>query len=250
MSTAQVFSAIGASNGFPFCMKRVNVLDNELPTPSEYEYWSTLSGYKKGDIASVTQAQRHESFLKAWQLFWNIESITAEANGDDGVTTGSVSDPTHEASHEPLKMVCEASNTVEDTHSDYNGPEGEGVGLQVGFDIEPIRMYKGVTTDEANFIGYGLSNTGLFSDFEGAIYSHADLVPPAGVIAWASLGSLISELGFGVASNYDYIELDGFNFVSSALGGTYDPAVPSASTDFGGGLVYDATITGINLYTY
>lgn len=73
MSVTQEFQAMGAGNGFPFCLPRVDV--------SDYGWWVTLGGFKKTDSGSPTPEQVSDSFTNAKKLFWDLYAVNGLAHG-------------------------------------------------------------------------------------------------------------------------------------------------------------------------
>ena len=145
MPTATPFTALGKGNGFPFCLDKLDV--------SEYDYWTTLGGYKKTDESDeVTQAQINLSLKNAMKVFWNFYGYTINAEsenpyGDDSKTlTLSMEDLS------PKERVCASEPWFRsaETEEDY--------ALYTLVYPEPIRMYNGETEDEGNFVGYGVLN--------------------------------------------------------------------------------------------
>ena len=164
MPTATSFTALGAGNGFPFCPSKVNVADRGDGSP--YEYWTTLSGWSKvstpaNDAAKATSID--ESLTLAMKIFWNynglsaLDEYTVEGGSSssytstidmDGGEYGTVSFRGNGFSSSenkaPNERVC------------YNSFRAEDVDEVLFFDIKIIRMYDGITTDESNFVGYGI----------------------------------------------------------------------------------------------
>ena len=137
---AQHFMTRGAGNGFPFCLQKVDV--------SNFDFWTTLSGVSKLS-PTTSDALIQESHISAMSLFWNMEKTSFTATTVDASQT-------HLAFIEnPKERVCESSlyKRVRMTND---------AGSQEALDIEMllriVRMYNGVTTDEVNFVGYGLKS--------------------------------------------------------------------------------------------
>ena len=139
-SIAQHFMTRGAGNGFTSCLQKVDV--------SNFDFWTTLSGVSKVS-PTTSDALIQESYILAMNLFWNMEktSFTATTVGTSG---------THLAFIEnPKERVCESSlyNFV-----DITSDGGGQTTLYIRMWLRIVRMYNGVTTDEVNFVGYGLKS--------------------------------------------------------------------------------------------
>jgi hypothetical protein len=164
MSVATSFSTKGLRNGFGFCPSKVDI--------SGYSSWVTLDGYSGSGTPDLDA-----SLDAAMKLFWNGESVSATASsslsfttddpagGDDVSISASVtsvnfgSPVSANTFKEPKDRTCldRIGGFIQDTDSDG----GFTVTATNDNDISIIRMYNGVTTNEANFVGYGvLSSTG------------------------------------------------------------------------------------------
>ena len=137
---SQHFMTRGAGNGFTSCLQKVRV--------SNFDFWTTLSGVSKVS-PTTSDALIQESYILAMNLFWNMEktSFTATTVGTSG---------THLAFIEnPKERVCESSlyNFV-----DITSDGGGQTTLYIRMWLRIVRMYNGVTTDEVNFVGYGLKS--------------------------------------------------------------------------------------------
>jgi hypothetical protein len=144
MSTTQEFFASGAGNGFSHCLDRVDV--------SDYDYWITLGGYKKGDTDPVTEAQIAASFLNAYKMFWLMSKITGEASVDTIDITEAI------ASDSSLSRVCKKFTLFSEYQELESTPDENFVHRRASISggAKIVRMYNGVTTDELNFVGYGV----------------------------------------------------------------------------------------------
>ena len=158
MPTANNFTALGRGNGFPFCAINVNV--------SSYDNWVTLGGFGKGDAGSPTSAQIQNSFINAMKLLWNTHDLTATANTGTatGISSTTVTNvviretPTDITSNprEPKDRACVSSVKSNVTVDTGGGSFTLGV---MNLNVNPVRMYNGATTDIANFVGYGITET-------------------------------------------------------------------------------------------
>ena len=140
MQTAIKFNSSGAGNGFPSCLEKVDV--------SNFDFWTTLSGVSKSS-PTTSDALIQESYISAMSLFWTMEKTSFTA------TTVEASQTDLAFTENPKERVCNSSlyKRVRMTND---------AGSQEALDIEMllriVRMYNGVTTDEVNFVGYGLKS--------------------------------------------------------------------------------------------
>jgi hypothetical protein len=159
MPEAEPFSTRGAYNGLPSCFEKVDV--------SEFDYWTTFSGYNEESSGSVTQAQIEQSLQAAGKLYWRLRKVHVDTftvpggldtlpdlvvNGQDWV------DPTDslplDDSIEPRKRGCGGSLST----ATIALLEGE-INLTIAGNF--TRMYDGPTDDEDNFVGYGMGEMSL-----------------------------------------------------------------------------------------
>jgi len=164
MPTATPFKALGAGNGFPLCLGKVNV--------STYDYWVTLGGYKKTDGGTPTDQQIADSLENAMQLFWNLDGWTGRlyfndyfssyeitslsmkngdwtVSGDEYYAYKLDGTQVNEPDFDPKDRVCYKSFVA----TKYASYPDSGISLSV----TPVRMYDGATSDEGNFVGYGFN---------------------------------------------------------------------------------------------
>ena len=180
------FMSDGMGNGFPFCLSKFDVtsyfdeLDEEYRA---YDYWTTLSGYNKDAEGAPTDKQIHDSHKLAMKLFWMVSKLNApteafkdtefeyETTYDLSISSSDTSNlPDWQKPHdEPRTRVCISSPWLL-LPSVYDR-DGNGAAY-IWCNLEITRMYKGATTDEANFIGYGVNQ--YRGDYQGdstAFYS-------------------------------------------------------------------------------
>ena len=154
MPTATPFTALGRGNGFPYCPRKINVLDRGDGQP--YDYWTTLDGFNKESTGVRFDSDLRNSLISAMKFYWNLKGIEALAEQLDDQTifgddSGSVSSVQLDDSNEPYRRVCPFYPFAEETDSFcFN---------RIGFDtqsggLEILRFYKGDTNDESNFVGY------------------------------------------------------------------------------------------------
>jgi len=187
MPIAEKFKALGAGNGFPFCLEKVDV--------SIYDNWITLGGVSSG---TATQQQINESLKNAIKLYWNLYSGTGSFATSVGAASGnySVSEQgveiilkNNEEALQPSKRVYRGTDDnslyrlvsqINQSDEPLDSPIACYGFLRLGSDYKFIvRMYNGSTEDESNFVGYGVNQ--LFtcrtygSTSEGTAYSSVQI---------------------------------------------------------------------------
>jgi hypothetical protein len=85
MPTATSFTALGRGNGFSFCPVSVDV--------SSKDFWITMSGRKKTDAGTPTDAEINESRQKAMKVWWNAYQVNAQTSNLLGGVTTTQSNP-------------------------------------------------------------------------------------------------------------------------------------------------------------
>lgn len=240
---ATKFESEGVDNGFPFCPDKVDV--------SVYDYWTTLSGVNK-DSPTTSDTLIADSLRAAMSLFWNYNGcsglnegiyptsapfsfspIIDMDNGDyDSVSFRKIAGGFDSANKTPLERVCYASFSAISVNED----------LFTGIYI--IRMYNGITTEENNFVGYGVGDRAIQAlGFDSEFY----------LAGWAD-GDEISE-----DDALEYVTIDGFHYIAwavvfaplvSPIVITSDESSATASFDFVGVEEGDITIRNLTFYTY
>ena len=266
MPEATPFSTNGVYNGFPSCFEKVDV--------SEFEYWTTFSGFNKDSAGSPTQSQIDQSIQLAGKLFWNLYRVTCDIgfvnneffdtiteviiNGGDATGFDPEPDPI-----QPNERVCEGVLTRGGNTSPYladvNLSQG-GSSTTAGF----ARMYDGDTANEANFVGIGSGKI----DWAGGVSRGYDLAPIAMWIIdlfidpMSFLGGYSNdEVASGNTYEYTYVELEGIHFLwlgsirdDSQLGPGFTTHIDSATLrawlEDDGVVTDQAQITGLEFYTY
>lgn len=234
MPTATEFSALGAGNGFPFCLETVNVLDRGDGNP--YDHWVTLGGFKKTDTGSPAQSQINLSLQNAMALFWNAYQINGLAELDPSY---SVSDVTNSRNPnttqlQPSQRIC-LSNGFYDSNTEYSTSEDEYNSMRLG--IVPVLLKSG-----NNFLGYGVKNE-----------LSAESVSFVDEFAEVTIGSFASARYDGIYEtiDYDYITLGGIDFVCKARVGSAGVNPTADATNL---LAEDdyryAEIDSLDFYTY
>ena len=167
MPTATTFQAKGKRNGFPFCASKIDV--------SEYDNWITLGGTEKGN--NPTDEEKSTSLENAMKLWWNYYSATGSFSASSSNVDGSGS-VTHtdeeviikaigeEDALEPVNRSCKGTDPfpfrndslVTQFADEDNVVNNFAFGfITAGTDQFIRRMYNGTTSDESNFVGYGVS---------------------------------------------------------------------------------------------
>lgn len=247
MQTATKFAALGAGNGFPSCLPKVNV--------AVYDYWTTFSGVNR-DNPSTSDALIAESINLGMKLYWNLYSCVAPTNVTFS-STGSFPDESSSVSYldvsshpraEPMKRICGWATVSE---SESSSPSGRTSCQLLMRTISGVRMYNGVTTDEGNFvgIGHGSSNVVITSgSASGLAVSRVSIV-----------GYINESTNSGsVVYDYAYVTLSGLHFVCEARAGGSTSAsanaaglTASATRSFPSStLSSTSTITSLDFYTY
>jgi hypothetical protein len=242
MPIAQKFNADGVGNGFPTCLTKVDV--------SEYDYWTTLSGVSK-DSPATSDALIAESLQLAMKLFWNFNGCSADTAGDGGgfdPFSYSVTIDMDDGIYDLLNFQGYGFSSDENKtprervcYHSYGAYYGD---LDLGVEIDIIRMYNGVTTSEDNFVGHGVGGyaagfTGRYIDLTLSSYYDPD--------------TDITEV-------HEYVIVDDLHFVAggwSSISTTpTDPVITSdessvtASTSNGANLDEVSTIRLLDFYTY
>lgn len=132
MPTAESFNG-GKGNGFPFCVTKVNVLDRGDGNP--YFHYKVLT------LSEVSI------------LYWNTAYAVASASAPKDVEGTLSASLTHgDTLAEPDTRVCGGADGI--VRSDNDNFSSVRVIIQ---NPVPYRLYSGNTSNESNFIGYGIS---------------------------------------------------------------------------------------------
>jgi len=207
MPTATSFTALGEGNGFPDCSVKIDV--------SSFDYWVTLGGFKQSDGGSPTENQINDSLINAMNLVWNCYSFSWTATSDGGETASFDNDANNEF-REPFENVCYGNFIGSGLNDEARTtlPNGNNVLVAVvNFSsIAKIqRFYNGDSTDEDNFVGYGIRALGshVFKGIANGGFSVNNF----------SLGSREAYY-FGVVDegrtglyDFSYVEVSGIHFV-------------------------------------
>jgi len=270
MPEAEPFSFRGRGNGLPFCVTKVNVLDY-AGTGQPVDHWTTFSGWSKDSEPTDTAASISESLQLASRWYYNLSHIEGSCshNGNslgvdpvaltDGVFAGSNVYDNQTDDERPLQPSLRSCGVT--IYRKYGLPEEWGETTEGVINTSLTALYKGVTTDEDNFIGYSAGNVGNLGGGSATGF-YAQSFAKAGV----SIGGFLpAELPVAnvFKEEYAYVEYDSMSFVASAYaldgqGGdivaTLDASVPSASCVYdrlGEIWTADAEITGVlTFFTY
>ena len=271
MPVATPFAALGRGNGFPFCPAKVNVLNNSFDN-TEYYSWSTLGGTNKTNIGTLSESEKtaniQASFINAMKLFWNLYEINGSATADlflESIITlnSSVTKAEQPVNHEPSDLVCETENLFEaDDPKDGGDLNGDGfdddttTNARIRARIIPVRMYYGETTDESNFIGYGIAPNGGIESYAFANDNAFVFNSSTSIVTLFSLEAIEdtrTEVDFNpYIVDYDVVTLNGIPFVSKAEGNSTADATALTATGAStyGDMDTAASITSLDFYTY
>ena len=148
MPIATPFTALGRGNGFPFCVSRVNVDD--------YDYWTTLSGFKKTNTGNPTQAKINESLQIASRLWWNSYQWAGNVSWptySESITSATFSLNSDGVDIEPMDRACVPSDSS--IRADADILPGIGFGeLAVRNNLRPIALLRG-----GKLMGYSIDLT-------------------------------------------------------------------------------------------
>jgi hypothetical protein len=254
MPTAQPFNALGKGNGFPFCVtNKINV------SFASYD-WITLGGTRKGN--TPTDAEIHTSFVNAVKIFWNTNELLCSVESSKTSTSlppiiyrkdsifNSTTDP-----EEPKDRACERDNGA--YANGYSAGQNNGL-ISGVINLGIARMYNGDTSDENNFVGYGLQSGFVVqaiseteSDGTGNPTGRCRVTINVSSRVIASDTAYITLSGFplacGVTCIAEQFESDG-SVSTSSDASTASGSASYSNDDISGSV--SASITGLDLYTY
>lgn len=252
MPTATQFSTKGLRNGFPFCLRKVDV--------SGFDRWSTLGGYTKDSVGAVTQSQIIDSLVNAAKLYWTAFSMTVGLVETSGGVAGTEQEFSVDADNDlvagaaqPRERACGDGMAISDTDLTNDGRNLDSFLEIDNTNTDPIvRMYDGATTDEGNFVGYGIDENGsqptrIQTGISGSLSVFVSLF---------SYGFITLE-GLGESVDNQYITIDGipFNCEAYALsttnpsGQTVDASNLTAEAIDSSGDGMQVQIKGLGFYT-
>jgi len=182
MPVADKFAALGAGNGFPECLQRVDV--------SIYDHWMTLGGNRDG----VPFDESKTGLTECMHFYWNIHAMLCDSSEEywsveGGTTTTDYSKTTENPDYpKPKERVCGQELTDLTMSGDFMD-----FSRLDEFSDWIMAMYDG---DE--FVGYGINNEVFFS--------HADLI-------FSSYAFASEEDGWQIG----YSKYDGMNLLTIVI---------------------------------
>lgn len=231
MPTATPFSALGAGNGFPFCLTKVNV--------SLYEYVNPMT---------LEQAMKFRWNSYSVEMSASYNPVGDPFNGnvsnptvDDRIDNGTDENPSgyQVGDREPAKRVC---GSVGRSYKSQDSDEYYAVGVVFFATGSVERLYDGDTTDEGNFIGYGFNGriADAYAGEEGPeyqtvgsrtmLFSYAEL--KSDPIFWWFEWSIMTD-----PDTVTSVTLDGIPFIKAEWTSFIDGDETTS-------------ITGLDFYTY
>jgi len=264
MPTATEFTALGAGNGFPSCLQRIDV-DN-------FNYWTTLSGVNK-DAPTVTDALIEESLVLAMELYWNTHKLIGEVSanrtvsGATGypktVTNAVVSkrnsdDDSFEL--QPNDRVCANSVGI---WKGYDDGTIEDLSITLSYDPKFVRLFL-----NDSFVGvaaYGLDSFNPDGSFLGATANLGNFFPALvstggyleGDSTGENTGDQQTEIGYSVLGNKYHLLCEciaGRTETREGRTTTVDIATFKATSYWpsSSGIIVanSAQLNGFDLYTY
>jgi hypothetical protein len=163
MPTADSFIALGAGNGFPFCPTKVDVTEVDSGGNDVREMWSTIDGYNKDTTNARTAAGIAESRRLARLYVWNLYEIIGLASASSTSITSANSEDhgPNGGSFPPKDRVCLGNKGIENEDDFYNNDGFQIAKLLIDSHLSITAMYEGSTSNESNFIGYGIGTDNL-----------------------------------------------------------------------------------------
>lgn len=207
MPQALPFNTLGAGNGFPSCVPKVDV--------SGYDHWTTFSGHTKTIGGIPNQASIDASLVAGMKLFWNLYRVTLATGHldfpllEEVIVSGwdALTEPSEPPPIEPKGRVCGGSLT----RGGNTAPNLGDVDLRLATGFS--RMYNGVTSNEANFIGYGGGVISTASSFDPTATIATWYIPVGGDPASHLGGYSTDDFSAGITYEYDYVVIEGVNFL-------------------------------------
>ena len=250
MPVADKFTALGAGNGFPECFHPDLCIDVTVDDPffdDPWTFWTTFSGYNINSTGDVTQEQIDESHRLAMMFYWNVYKLNytsintvAGISGNFSVTTDDGEDNAGEPVKPDDRVCLNRDIFVSDEEENYGS-----------FHLDMVKLYKGATTDEANFIGYS------FDRDYGSVQSLVEVGAGTFFSDVRLMG--LSELSGSQALLTDYTSIpigdngDELHAVCSVEGygdsGNSNPSLMFAES-VGGDETYSVQLTSFDVYTY
>jgi hypothetical protein len=252
MPTADSFTALGMGNGFPFCPPKVDVSSNDL--------WSTIDGYNKSSTGTRTAAGIAESKRLAMLYVWNTYQLTGSASaGIYSVSDINSEDNADTITGDPLTPKSRFCLDGFGGFGDYTDIEGSPyrkgyIDLYVSLSV--TAMYDGSTSDENNFVGYGIGSISAYIEDE-------ELADYLWVTFHCTGGASVSEYSFERDSQYTSLSMGSETFhgvgvaeVESVYGSetpTVNGSTLSATCSFASSpddISVSASLSSLTAYTY
>jgi hypothetical protein len=220
MPTADSFFALGMGNGFPFCPPKVDVSSDDL--------WSTIDGYNKSSTGTRTAAGIIESKRLAMLYVWNTYQINGSvAVGSDSLSNVNSEDDTSSGNPLPPKLrVClDGSDGFGDQIETEDADGFPVASLALDVPLSVTAMYNGSTSNESNFIGYGIADSA--SD---GIYAESEDLAGFGDYAWVQFKCV------GFASESDCFTSGGNEYCTVKRDSQYTSLSMGGETFYGVGV--------------
>lgn len=161
MPTADSFTALGMGNGFPFCPTKLDVTETDSGGYDVWPMWSTIDGYNKDSTGPRTAVGIAESRRLAMLYVWNTYQLAGSvAVGSDSLLNVNSEDDTQSGNPlPPRSRVCLDGNDVFGDYVEAEGADGFLIAsLALDVPLSVTAMYDGSTSNESNFIGYGIAD--------------------------------------------------------------------------------------------
>ena len=165
MPTADSFFALGMGNGFPFCPTKVDVTEVDSGGNDVWPMWSTIDGYNKDTTEDRTAAGIIESKRLAMLYVWNTYHLTGSVTvGSDSLLNVNSEDDTQSGDPlTPKSRVCLDGNDRFGQGIEAEDADGYPIAsLVLEVPLSVTAMYDGSTSNESNFIGYGIADANWY----------------------------------------------------------------------------------------
>ena len=273
MPTADPFFALGMGNGFPFCPTKVDVTEVNSFGEDIRPMWSTIDGYNKDTTDTRTEAGIAESKRLAMLYVWNLYEIAGSAS-ISGTSITSANSEDHGPNGEPFPpkdRVCLGNQGIENEGDFYNNDGFEVARILMYSHLSITAMYEGSTSDESNFIGYGIGTDNL-GGIESLVEDITLLDRALAELKWFGLESEVDCYTDSEGDTYCTIKRDS-QYTSISMGGEsfhgvgvaeavnlFAPGLPSVDgstlsassfiTDFVDNFSVSASLSSLTAYTY
>ena len=220
----------------PTATKFAWIFESTAEDVSGLSSWTTLGGFNKDSTGSPTQAQIDSSMINAAKLYFNFYQL----DGTSGGAGISLNVDGH-ARYEPQSRV-----KIDWLYKFSTG---------ISFDVTTIaRFYDGATTNEANFVGYGLRVTPASKRLQFTVGDSNTFTNSTVSLSSASSNTDVDTGGF--QRRLDYVQFSGMHFVCTCIASatsylssyTVNPATLSAAALDGD--YYDPSDASIDSFTF